>query len=339
MTSIKEVAKAANVSVSVVSKALNNYPDINPDTRERIVKIAEEMNYSPNLAGRNLSSKKQMNIGLISSAVFNTSEKDTNAYQVIKGIYTGIEDNDHELSIFLINSKKQKQKSYTQFCRERNIGGAILQGLRTDDPYFKELVDTNIPCVYIDLITDEKSENIGSISIDNYAAGIEMTDHLLERGHRDIVVIGGVEETFVNTKRLEGARESFRKHGIPLPEESIIHADFDENQAYQEAKKVLKKRQPTAFLCCSDLMAYGVMKAVKETGLDVPEDVSVIGFDDLPFSAITDPPLTTINQNFFDIGNEAAQLLVKVMEKKQSSQHVMVEHELVGRGSVKDLHK
>ena len=134
---------------------------------QRIFEIAKELNYTPNMVAKNLSSKKQTTIGLISSGVLNNNEKDNNAFDIFKGVYTAVEENQYELSIFLIDSLKQKQKSYAQFCRERNIGGAILQGIRTDDPYFKELIDTNIPCVIVDIITETNNELIGSVSIDN----------------------------------------------------------------------------------------------------------------------------------------------------------------------------
>ncbi|UOQ44827.1 LacI family transcriptional regulator [Halobacillus salinarum] len=339
MATIKDVAKQAGVSVSVVSKALNDYEDINDKTKKRILKIAEELNYTPNLAGRNLSSKKRMTIGLISSAVFNTNKKDTNAYEVIKGIYTGVDEEQLELAIFLMDSQKQKQKSYTQFCRERNIGGAILHGLRTDDPYFKELLDTNIPCVNIDFRTDSQAENVGSVAIDNKTAGEEMADHLLTRGHRDIAIMAGTEETFVNIERLQGVKQGFEKHNVDFPESAVLYADFSEEKAYELAKDYLAEHRPTAFLCFSDLMVYGVMKAVTEAGLKVPDDLSLIGFDDIPFSAITHPPLTTVHQDFFEIGRQAAKLLMDIMKDYHFENHVVVDHELIERESVKDLNE
>lgn len=337
MATIKDVAKEAGVSVSVVSKALNDYPDINDKTRKRILQIAEKLNYSPNLAGRNLSSKKQMTIGLISSAVFNSSQKDTNSYEVIKGVYTGVDEQKQELSIFLIDSLKQEQKSYAQFCRERNIGGALLHGLRTDDPYFKELVDTNIPCVYIDLKTDQKSDNIGSVAIDNLAAGKEMAGALLKRKHRDIAIFAGEKETFVNSERLRGVQQAYELYHVEFRESAVYYADFSEEKAYEMATDYLKDHKPTAFLCFSDLMAYGVMRAVHEAGWKVPEDISVIGFDDIPFSSITNPPLTTIHQNFFDIGQEAARLLLDLMEGKRSGSHVVIDHHLIERSSIQNI--
>ncbi|GGA71515.1 LacI family DNA-binding transcriptional regulator [Ornithinibacillus halotolerans] len=337
MATIKDVAAKAGVSVSVVSKAFNNYADVNEKTRQRIFAVAEELNYSPNIVAKNLSSKKQRTIGLISSGVLNNNEKDTNAFDIFKGVYTALEETQYELSIFLIDSQKQKQKSYAQFCRERNIGGTILQGMRTDDPYFKELIDTKLPVVYVDIITGLENKLIGSVSIDNRKASFEIASHLLERNHRDIVIMAGTKETFVNMERIKGVEEAFYSYGLELTNSSVLFANFSEEEAYLLAKDYLKKKRPTAFLCFSDLMAFGVIRAVTEAGLSIPEDVSVTGFDNLVFSNYSNPKLTTVQQDFVEIGRQAAILLQNLMNNKVDKNQVFVEHELVSRDSVRTL--
>lgn len=337
MATIKDVAKEAGVSVSVVSKAFNNYTDVNEQTRLRIFDIAKELNYTPNIVAKNLSSKKQRTVGLISSGVLNNNEKDTNAFDIFKGVYTVVEEDQYELSIFLIDSMKQKQKSYAQFCRERNIGGAILQGIRTDDPYFKELIDTNIPVVYVDIITGQENQLVGSVSIDNARASKEITSYLIEMNHRDIVIIAGTKETFVNKERIKGVKEAFTSYELELDDAIVFHADFSEELAYEQAVSILEKQRPTAFLCFSDLMAFGVIRAVKEAGLKVPEDISITGFDNLVFSNYTDPKLTTVQQDFIEIGKQSAILLQKLMEDKVETKQVFVEHELIERESVRKL--
>ncbi|WP_338652510.1 LacI family DNA-binding transcriptional regulator [Sporosarcina psychrophila] len=339
MTTIKDVAKKAGVSIGVVSKAFNNYVDISEKTRQRIFAIAKELNYTPNVVAKNLSSKKQMTIGLISSGVLNNNEKDNNAFDIFKGVYTAVEESQNELSIFLIDSLKQKQKSYAQYCRERNIGGAILQGIRTDDPYYKELIDTNIPCVIVDIMTDMNNGLIGSVSIDNAKASREIAGYLIERNHRDIVVVAGTKETDVNAERIKGVQEAFKENDLEMCDEDVLYAQFSEQQAYILAEKYLQTKQPTAFLCFSDLMAFGVMRAVKEAGLRIPEDISITGFDDLVLSGYTQPKLTTIRQDFIEIGRLSAQLLQSLMENKLDKKHIYVDYQLLERESVKALRK
>jgi len=339
MTTIKDVAKKAGVSISVVSKAFNNYVDISDKTRQKIFAIAKELNYTPNVVAKNLSSKKQMTIGLISSGVLNNNEKDNNAFDIFKGVYTAVGESQNELSIFLIDSLKQKQKSYAQYCRERNIGGAILQGIRTDDPYYKELIDTNIPCVIVDIMTEMNNGLIGSVSIDNAEASREIAVYLIERNHRDIVIMAGTKETHVNAERIKGVQEAFKANDLELCEEDVLYAQFSEQEAYVLAKKYLQTKLPTAFLCLSDLMAFGVMRAVSEAGLRIPEDISITGFDDLLLSGYTQPKLTTIRQDFIEIGRLSAQLLQNMMENKLDKKHIYVNYQLLERESVKAIRK
>ena len=340
MATIKDVAKKAGVSIGVVSRAFNNYPDISEETKKRIFEVAKELNYTPNIVARNLSMKKQMTIGLITSGILDSSPKDSNnSLEIFKGVYTGTQEKNYELAIYLIDSQKQRGKKYVQFCRERNIGGAILQGIRTDDPYLQELVEANIPCVLIDAALDTDEDYIGFVSTDNVAAIREVALHLLENNHRDIVVVAGKKEAYVDEWRLQGVREAFREFGFTLSADKIIYGDYTEQGAYEAAKILLQNMQPTAFLCFSDLMALGVMKAVEEAGLAVPNDISVTGFDGLIITEYTQPPLTTVWQNFFEIGRQAANLLIQLMEKKETERHILVNHELIKRGSVARLEK
>ncbi|HSP22352.1 MAG TPA: LacI family DNA-binding transcriptional regulator [Planococcus sp. (in: firmicutes)] len=337
MATIKDVAKKAGVSVSVVSKAFNNYADVKEATRQRVFAVAQELHYSPNINAKNLSSKKQTTIGLISSGVLGDNENDSNAFHIFKGVYQEISNSRFELSIYLTDSQHQKHQSYISYCRERNIGGAILQGIRTDDPYYKELIDSSLPCVVLDIMTESVNGLIGSVSIDNAKATKEIAGYLLERNHRKLAVMAGTRQTYVNSERMQGLAEALELYGMNPSDVDVLEASFSEERAYELAKAYLQKKQPTAFLCFSDLMAFGVMKAVKEAGLRVPEDISVTGFDDLVLSRYTQPPLTTIRQNFVEIGKISARLLQDIIDGKLERQHIWVPHELVERQSVQLL--
>lgn len=342
MVTIKDVAKKAGVSIAIVSKALNDYPDVSPKTKKKVLKIAEEMNYSPNIVAKNLSSKQQKTIGMITSGLLNTEGKDdSNTFDMIKGVYIGVEENQYELAIYLTDTMKQKEKSYARFCRERNIGGVVLMGIRVDDPYFTELLDTNIPCVLVDINTEKVFDNIGSVSTDNYQASYEMANYLLERNHRNIVVMAGSKTAYVNIIRLNGVENAFEKYGLELSDDKVLYGNFSEKDAYVKAKEYLENAQvmPTAFLCFSDIMAYGVMKAVKEMELEIPTDISITGFDGLVINEFTQPPLTTVKQDFFELGRQSALLLQQLMENKKVKTSKLVNHEIEERESVKTLTK
>ncbi|ANU22038.1 LacI family DNA-binding transcriptional regulator [Planococcus donghaensis] len=337
MSTIRDVAKKAGVSVSVVSKSFNNYADVKEETRQRVLAIAQELNYSPNINAKNLSSKKQMTLGLISSGVLNNNENDSNAFNIFKGVYQEVSNSRFELSIYLIDSQQQKRQSYVRYCRERHIGGAILQGIRTDDQYYKELIDSSMPCVVLDIKAETENGLIGSVSINNAEASKEIAIHLLERNHREIVVMSGTRETYVNTERMTGVREALDLYNMNLSDIDVLEASFSEEKAFELARTYLQKEKPTAFLCFSDLMAFGVMKAVKEAGLRIPEDISITGFDDLVLSRYTQPLLTTIRQDFAEIGKISARLLQDIIEGKLEKQHIWVPHQLMDRESVKLL--
>lgn len=340
MVTIRDVAKKAGVSVAIVSKALNDYPDVSPKTKQRILEIAKEMNYSPNIVAKNLSSKKQKTIGLITSGFLNTEGKDdSNVFDLFKGVYTAAEENQYEFAIYLTDTIKQKQKSYAKFCQERNIGGAVLMGIRVDDPYFTELLDTKIPCVLVDIYVEEARKHIGSVSTNNVDASYEMTTYLLDKNHRNIAVMAGSKAAYVNERRLMGVEKAFREYGLDLQESNILYGNFSEEEAYSLSKEYLEhvEEMPTAFICFSDLMAYGVMKAVKEKGLKIPDDISVTGFDGLPINEFTNPPLTTVNQDFYEIGRQAALLLQELIENKDVDRRRYVPHQIVERESVQTL--
>ncbi|GAA0469843.1 LacI family DNA-binding transcriptional regulator [Alkalibacillus silvisoli] len=337
MVSIKDVAKKAGVSVGVVSKAFNNYPDVGKETRKRIMDIAQELDYSPNRIARNLSSKKNSAISLISSGFEENDQKDNNSFELFKGIYFGSQQLNLDFSIYFTDSFKQQEQSYVQFCRERNIGGAILQGIKLDDPFFKEMVDTNVPCVLIDVVMDEPQSCVGSVTIQNRKATEDLTAYLIERGHRDIAIMAGTKEAYVNEERLKGVQDALLKHGLTFEDKMLFYADFDDQQAYEKAKTYLKTHRPTAFVCLSDLMAYGVMKAAQELGLSVPEDVSVVGFDNSMIAGMTTPTITTIAQDFFEMGRQSALLLNRIVNGESKENEIYLNYELLERESVQDF--
>lgn len=338
VSTIKDVAKKAGVSISVVSKAFNNYPDISEKTRQKVLKVAEELNYSPNLVAKNLSLKRPMTIGLISSGFSDNDNRGSNIpFEIFRGVYQGLIESDYELAIYLTSSQEQHKKSYAQFCKERNIGGVILQGIRIDDPYFEEMVASDIPCVLIDARIDSDANLIGSVSIDNINATKEMALHLLDHNHRKIAVMAGKKSAYVDRWRMQGFKEALAQYGLTISDEDILYGRYLEDVAYKEAKEYLKRKRPTAFLCFSDLMALGVMRAVNEAGLCIPEDISVTGFDGLPITDYTQPPLTTIKQNFFEMGRQASNLLIHIIEGKDTKEHVYVDYQFLKRKSVQTL--
>ena len=334
MPTIKDVAKKAGVSYGTVSKVLNNYGTINKETAKKVMRVIEEMNYVPNRVAQNLVTRTNKTMAIIVSGLEEGGGKDNITFNILSGVYSYANKEDYPVAVFATSPEMQKKKSYIQFCRENNFAGAILHGIRTDDQYFRELLDSQIPCVVIDIPTPGK--NTSSISVDNIAASEEAVDLLIKNNHRNIAYVHGRNEAVVALERYNGYVSSLKKHGIIFNEDYVIFGEFLEDIAYENTKVFLQKHpEVTAFFCASDMMALGVMKAAKELGKKLPNDLSIIGFDDIPLSEYTTPRLTTVSQNMFEMGKKAAELLIELInDEKKNGKHVYLNHKIVARDSI-----
>ncbi|MEW5323348.1 LacI family DNA-binding transcriptional regulator [Geobacillus thermoleovorans] len=332
MTTIKDIAKAAGVSITTVSRALNGYSDVNEKTRQKIIDIAKRLNYSPNTLARGLVMNKSKTIGLLVSGLTRESAKDNFTFEVLAGVNEYVSEVDYDMVLFSTTSTKQREKTYTQLCRERRVDGAILQGIRTDDPYLHEVVESEIPCVLIDIPIESKT--VGYVTTDNVLGAKKAVRHLIELGHKRIAMINGYEYAFVSEQRVKGFKEALIEADLPVREYWIANGAFREEIAAREALRLLQQYpEITAFFCASDLMALGVIKAVKQLGKRVPDDVAVIGYDDIILASYSSPALSTIAQDKFAMGYEAAKLLIDMLEGNAQSHVKILETELKIRGS------
>ncbi|GMX64758.1 LacI family DNA-binding transcriptional regulator [Paenibacillus elgii] len=333
MVTIKDIAKAAGVSVTTVSRALNGYDDVNALTRQKIKDIAQGLGYSPNMAARSLISKKTKTLGLLLSNVTRASSKDNIAFEILCGMNDRAGELDYDLVLFSTTPQKQKIKSYKTLCQERGVDGVIIMGIRLDDEYLKEVVSSQIPCVLIDIPLE--GPNVGYVTSDNVGGANRAVSYLLEAGHRKIGVINGHSQADVSVQRLSGYKQALERFGIPFDESLVMDGSFSEAGA-KEAVYRLLAQQPdiTALFCISDLMALGALQAVRGLGLQVPGQISVVGFDNIDVTAYCSPALTTVNQNKYEMGYQAAQMLIDLLEGRKVSHRLMLDTELIVRESV-----
>lgn len=336
MATIKEVAKKANVSIATVSRAFNDNSEINKETKQRILGISRELGYTPNLAAKRLVKQKSKTIGFIFSGVdYDNYIGDTRnmLFDIMGGAFDYSDSIGYELAVYASNQKKQKDKSYLQFCLERNIDGVIIQGLGTDSQYFRELTDSKIPCVLIDVHV--QGENIGCVTIDNVQAAMDAVEFLIENNHKNIAFMNGYSEAMVSVDRYSGYVAALKKHQLPVIRDYVANGGFLFEKAHQEAKKMLTNHpEITAIFCASDIMAFGVIKTAKEMNLDIPGQLSVIGFDNIPICEYMMPRLTTIFQNPYEMGMKAASLLMSIKNKKVENYTIYLPYKLVIRDSV-----
>ncbi|MBU3573017.1 LacI family transcriptional regulator [Priestia aryabhattai] len=337
MTTIKDIARVAGVSVTTVSRALNGYSDVNEKTRQKVAAVARELNYSPNTLARGLVMQKSKTIGLLVSGISRESVKDNFTFEVLCGVNERASTLGYDLILFNTNTMMQREKTYTQLCRERRVDGAIIQGIKKEDPYLKEVVESDIPCVLVDIPVH--SNSVGYVTTDNALGAKKAVEHLASLGHKHIGMINGHEDAFVSQERLNGYREALKECGLSFRSDWVVSGNFEEKKAEKAAQELINRhKEVTAIFCASDLMALGALKACKELGLHVPKEMSIVGYDNIVLASYSSPNLTTVGQEVYQIGYEAADLLIEMLEGKETNMKRYLDTKLIIRESTAKNH-
>lgn len=333
--SIRDVAREAGVSITTVSRALNGYNDVNAATKEKIKSVVKKLNYAPNSNARSLGGKATKVLALL---VSDLQEKDDSGfvYGMISGLYDVSLRNDYEFILLTTNSAKQSKMNYLQLCRLKNIEGVMISGIKTKDPYYSELAKSEIPCVVVDV--DVEGDNVASLSVDNIEASYEAVKYLIEKGHKNIAMINGRFSAAVSAERLKGYTKALQEIGQNINLDYIKYCDFMEEMAYNQTLELIKKNpEITAFFCASDVMAIGVINAIKSLNKSVPEDFSVVGFDDIPIANYINGGLTTIRQEAFIKGKKGGESLIAMIKGESKVNHIDIPYILVERNTVKAI--
>lgn len=331
--SIKDVAKEAGVSITTVSRALNGYNDVSEATKEKIFKVVERLNYAPNMNARALGGISVPTLALLVSGL-KKREDSGFVFGMISGLYHTSLENNCEFILLTTNGAKQREVNYIQLCRQMNISGVMISGLRIDDPYYIELVNSEIPCVIVD--ADITGKKICTLSIDNLKASYDAVKYLLDKGHRHIGMMNGSASAEVSKYRFSGYAKALQEESILLDLSYMYYSDFLEEAAYKNTIDLLiKNPQITAIFCASDVMAVGAIKAINNFSKKVPEDISIVGFDDIPAAPYVNGGLTTIRQDPFLMGKYSGEALIHMIKNKESMQHISLEYTLIERNTVK----
>ncbi|PTM59186.1 LacI family DNA-binding transcriptional regulator [Desmospora activa] len=327
---IKDIAKAAGVSVTTVSRALNGYRDIHPNTRKRVLKIAQELNYRPSGIARSLVMKRSQTIGLIVSEMTHSRMGHHFLFDVICGVNDQATTLGYDLILATTSPHEQQVVPYMELCHRRQLDGVILLGVRTHDPYLQEVLQSSIPCVLIDVPVS--GERCSHVTLDNREGAHQAVAHLIRDGHRHIGFINGHREAFVSEERLQGYRLALKEAGL-TGEERVFYGDFDEASGSEGARRLLAEHPDlTALFCASDLMAIGAMRELKAMGKKVPQDISVIGFDDIDLAHYVTPALSTVHQPRYQFGTQAVDVIVNLL-KGEKEEPVVLAPELLIRES------
>jgi DNA-binding LacI/PurR family transcriptional regulator len=325
--SIKDIAKVAKVSHPTVSRALRHSPLVNRETAERIRQIATVMKYRPSAIGRSLVSRKTNTIGVAVTTIGDP---------FIGEVVTGIEEtaNEHGYSVILANSNADpdREVKVVHSFHERRVDGILVTASRVGALYAPLLSQLEIPIVLIN--SHHPGEFGHSVMIDNVTASCEATRHLIDLGHRRIAYIGDQFGFQSDKERLVGYRQALSSANYPLASELVANGDGKAEGGMQAMESLLSlPNPPTAVFCYNDMSALGAMRAIHLHGLVVPDDISVVGFDDLLITSYARPLLTTMRQPKEKMGRLAVETLLKLFSGLETQTHIKLKAELIVRES------
>jgi LacI family transcriptional regulator len=335
-TTIKELARRSGVSVGTVSRALNGYTDVSPETRERVMRLAEELDYTPTAAARTLVMERSHVVGVF----LDTGEGHPDVqhpffHEVLGGLKDMLGVAGFDLLLFASEQPGNGYgpHSYLKRARHHGVDGTVLMGVDTSNPEVERLLRSDIPCVGVDAVMSGSGN--GSVMSANVEGAAMAVRHLAERGHKRIATVTGLMDTAPARDRLRGYREEIQRQGLAYRDDYVLYGDYYVESGTEAMTRLLELPEPpTALFAASDLMAVGALGVVGRAGLRVPDDVALVGFDDILLAGLTQPPLTTLRQDKQGLGAAAGEALVALMEGDGDAQAaVELPVELVVRGS------
>ena len=328
MSTIRDVAQLAGVSVATVSRALQQPDLVSLKTRTKVLTAVKQLGYKPNLMAVKFRSGKTRNLVVLVPTVSNVFFA-----RVISGMQQAAHDKGYSLLLCNTLADEEMEQSYARMVHTSQADGLIQ--LRAHNPFAQLDMqsDSMLPMVNACEVLDRIA--CPTVLLDNRAAACAMTEHLLELGHRRIAMIKGPARSPLTRDRVAGYRDALNAAGVAFDESLLLPGDFTLQSGHKAATELLAlPNPPTAIFCENDEMAIGAMQGIKQSGLKVPGDISVAGFDDISFAAFTDPPLTTIAQPAEEFGSTAVSLLIDLIEGRLGkAPKVILPFDLIQRAS------
>ncbi|MBP1964392.1 LacI family DNA-binding transcriptional regulator [Paenibacillus aceris] len=325
---IYDVAQAAGVSIATVSKVINATGRISDKTRKHVHSVMEQLKYQPSMVASALTGKSTYTIGLTLPDLANP---------FFAEIARSVEDRGHEhgFSVFICSTDNDpdKEVKYLSLLMQKRVDGMISATRIQNDHFLKKLIQQNIP---IALITGEMPTlAVDTVMVDDYLGGFQAGNHLVELGHRQIAILVEDMDNMSNRERIRGCKQALGNAGLQVEEHLIATGGFTVETGQKAMLQLLQlEDRPSAVFACNDLLAIGAIRAAREAGMQLPNDLSVVGFDNTILATLIDPPLTTIAQPIQEIGRRAVDLLVQEIKgEKVLKQRVVLLPELVLRNS------
>jgi DNA-binding LacI/PurR family transcriptional regulator len=335
---IKDVAKKANVAPSTVSRVIANSPRISEKTKKRVRKIMDELGYHPNLNARSLANQTTTAIGLVMPSSANKSFQNPFFPEVIRGISSFAHIKEYSLYMSTGETEEEIYEGVVKMVQGRRVDGIVLLYSRIDDKVIQYLIEQDFPFVLIGK-PHQAVEEVTYIDNDNYLAGREVTEYLISLGHKQIAFVGGSPDLMVTKERLAGVREALKIAGLPLLDEYIFYMDFLREGGQKAVEQLMSLPQPpSAIVVTDDLMALGVLSTLVEKGYSIPDDISVVSFNNVIFAEIASPPLTSVDVRIFQLGYEAAKSLIEKIESPDlAPKSIIVPYKIIKRQTCKAI--
>ena len=310
---------------------INGQPYVRQDVRERVLKVIQDTGFHPNVATRALASQRSMMIGLVLPRSVSSFFADPYFPRLTQGIARACNLRDYTLGLFLVSTPEDEDKIFPRVSRKGFLDGTLVQSGILGDQLIERLV--NLPTPFVVLGRPFQTSDVSYIDVDNVKAAFDAVTHLFQLGYRSIGTITGTMKSTVSLDRKEGYLRAVVENGLPVNKSLIAEGDFSEMGGYLAMQQLLAAK-PDAIFASSDIMALGAMRAVREAGLCVPEDIAFVGFDDLPLASLSDPPLTTVHQPISEFGERAVEVLIDLIENgTMPPRRIIMETELVIRDS------
>ena len=323
---LKMVAERAGVSVNTASRAINNKPDINLETKKRVLQIAKELGYIRNAAAVALRTKKTGTIGVVIA-----DNRNPFYAEVLNGMEIAAREKNYHIILANTQRDYKKEEEAINLLRAKRVDGLLIAPVQDRDDDIKKLIEANIPFVIVG--RDFENIEVDAVYNDEVKGGFLATEYLINKGYKRIALIDGFLYKSPAKGRLEGYKKALNKYRIPLDDALVSFGDIDIKEGHERTKQLLEKELNfTAIFAYNDMMAFGVMQAIKEKGLGIPEDIGLVGYDDIPFSSLISPSLTTIRLKKQDLGIESVKLLFsRINGGRKKTKKVMLDVELIVR--------
>jgi len=314
---IKDIAKQLNISISTVSRAIRNAPDVNMDTRKAVMALSEELRYQPNRLALSLKQKQTHTIGVI------VPNLDYVLATMVRGIDEVALEAGYTVMVCQSNESFGREIVNTRRLLDSLVDGFIISVSSETKSFehFKKIQEKQMPMVIFDRITPHLTAP--SVRIDNMDGGFQATEHLIEQGYKRIAILAGPKNLGISNTRLEGYINALKKYKIKPDHDLIIHCDFNQDYAYVATQELLAmKKRPDAIFTISDRMAIGAMLAIKEKGLIMPNDIGLVGFNNEPITSLVTPGISSVDQPAFELGKIAAKLFIETLHNNADMSQV-----------------